>query len=403
VKPNPHPIPSSVRRSFLDVFNRPNRSDIGNATDGSFWKKLRGIFRVFEFKAEAVSDPEDYPMVTQNMPFQDVDLSLFEIDNGSSAALWVTDAGNWYSVGIDQHPIDCNCDTDTSCVRWNASTITGWTTVETGGRNRFSFISSYTCTGGNSFTIPGNSFFQRGNSFFVSGNSFTTVSPVYATVTNSFCRRFIFGGRCVEWGTRTNTIISRWNVSTGWNSGSTQWNSGNTEFNSSTTAFNALDCNANFATGYNAPNFSSFINGYNAETCAQYTEFTVNCETCYPQYIRILQSVGNTVSTLFSKMLSPEIYTVTSPFGNLTLFKQDNPLTQFVRSMKIFTRNDEITTELYSDQDLQDKIEIDNEGQIVYTPTNAEVTPEYGIMIKPSEYNQQNFIGGILINPPLDE
>jgi len=102
-------------------------------------------------------------------------------------------------------------------------------------------------------------------------------------------------------------------------------------------------------------------------------------------------------------MLSPEIYTETSPFGNLTLFKQDNPLAQFVRSMKIFTRNDEITTELYSDQDLQDKIEIDNEGQIVYTPTNAEVTPEYGIMIKPSEYNQQNFIGGILINPPLDE
>jgi len=390
VKPNPHPVPSSVRERFFDFFNRLNRSDLGPADDGSFWTKVRGLFNVINFRATADSEPEEYPLATQYMPFQDADISVFDIDNGSAGALWVTDAGNWYAVGIDQHPIDCNCDTDTECVRWNASTITGWTTVETGGRNPFSFISSYTCTGGNSFTVGG-------NPFFVPGNSFTTVSPVYAWRTSTSCVQFDYPGpRCVSWQTNRTRFISRWTLSTA-------YNSGNTEYNSRQTRYNSLDCNANFATGYNAPNFSSFINGYNAETCAQYTEFTINCETCYPQYIRIIQSIGNTVSVLFSKMLSPEIYTETSPFGNLTLFKQDNPLAQFVRSMKIFTRGNQITTELYEGDNLENKILIDNEGEIVYTPTNAQVTPEYGIMIKPSDYNQQNFIGGMLILPPPPE
>lgn len=398
MRPNPHPVPSSVRKFFIDFFARPNSSVIGNAEDGSFWRAVRGAFKIFSSRADTNTNPSEYPMATQKMPYQDVDIQLYDIDNGSAAALWVTDAGNWYAVGIDQHPLECNCDTDTECSRWNARTITGWTTVETGGRNPYNFISSYTCTGGNSFTVGGNPYFVAGNSFFIPGNSFTSVQPVYYNY--SVCTTYIriaFSPLCVSY--RNYFGISRWTISTSWNANSTGYNSGFTAYNERNVSYNSLDCNANFATGYNAPTFSSFINGYNAETCAQYTEFKINCETCYPQYIRFIQSVGNTVSTLFSKMISPEIYTEQSTYGNFTLFKQDNPLTRLARSMRIFTKGDEAKISVYAEQNLVDNIDIDGSGEIVYTPTGVAVTPEYGIMIRPSEYNQQSFIGGIIINP----
>ena len=383
MKPNPHPVPSSVRKSFIDFFIRPNRSDIGDADDGSFWNRVRGLFKILNDRADTDTDPDDYPMATQKMPYQDVQIEMVDIDSGAAASLWVTDAGNWYAVGIDQHPIDCNCDTDTSCVRWNASNITGWTTTETGGRNPFQFISSYTCTGGNSFTQAIN--------YFIPSFSFTQVQPVYYnySVCSEYLSRFAVANQpCIRW--RNFFGISRWTISLQYNA---------SEFGTNfVTRYNAISCNANFATGYNAPNFTSNINGYNAETCAQYTEFTVNCETCYPQYIRFFQSVGNTVSTLFSKMISPEIYTEQSTYGNFTLFKQDNPLTRLAKSMRIFTKGNEAKVLLYNEVNLEDNIEIDGNGEIVYTPTGAAVTPQYGIMIRPSEYNQQTYIGGIIIS-----
>ena len=390
MKPNPHPVPSSVRKSFIDFFVRSNRSDIGDADDGSFWNRVRGLFKIFNDRADTDTDPGDYPMATQKMPYQDVDLQVLDIDTGGAAALWVTDAGNWYAVGVDQHPIDCNCDTDTFCSRWNASNITGWTTFESGGRNPYNFISSYTCTGGNSFTVGGNPY-QAG------GNSFTFVAAQYYSysVCTEYLSRFAVANQpCIRW--RTVSGIFRWNVVTIYNPIFTAYNQRNVSYNS-------ISCNANFATGYNAPNFSSNINGYNAETCAQYTEFTLNCQTCYPQYIRFFQSVGNTISTLWTKMISPEIYTEPSPYGSLTLFKQDNPLTRLARSIKVLTRGDEARISVYAEPNIQDNIEIDGEGEIVYTPTGAAVTPEYGIMIRPSEYNQQTFIGGIIINPNQED
>lgn len=358
MKPNPHPVPSSVRKRFLDFFERDNTSSgLGRSLFGGLWDQVADfVFRIEGNRAITDESPDSYPQTNIEMTEEDVEVYLYDIDNGSAASLWVTDAGNWYAVGVDQHPVDCNCEVGTECNRWNGSNITGWTTTETGGRNKYTVATGEYCQ----TNVSGGGNANYRTRCFSSGSS---------------CTRYVAGGLCVQWR-RNYTCV---NEITGYNS-----------LNYSTS------CNTNFATRYNSPNYTTNINGYNANECNRWNEYTFNCETCYPQWIRLLQSVSGTVNTLSKTLVSKAISVVKSPNETLDLYVQDNPISEFVRAMVLKIKGQQITVETYSDANAINKIEFDD-GDIVYTPTGAEVTARYGIMIVPSEYQQQNAIGGFQV------
>jgi hypothetical protein len=86
-----------------------------------------------------------------------------------------------------------------------------------------------------------------------------------------------------------------------------------------------------------------------------------SCSTCYPQYIRVLQSVGNTVSTITQWSIS-----------------------SLAAALKVKTSGSQITISAYSDSGMVTQIGSD----LVYTPTGVTITPTFGITVVPSGYNQ---------------
>jgi hypothetical protein len=64
--------------------------------------------------------------------------------------------------------------------------------------------------------------------------------------------------------------------------------------------------------------------------------------------------------------------------------------------MKVSTDDGSVSGEVYSDTDLNDKIIVDEE--IFYQPTGAQISTTYGIIVNPSSYNQNNFVGEINID-----
>lgn len=360
MKPNPHSVPSSVRKKFLDNFARSQTENgLGQVNDGSFWDIIRGAFRIFDLRATSTSDVSEYPMATVNMPYEDVKIELRDIDSGSGAALWVTGSGDWWAVSLDQEIVDCNCDQGTDCDRWNARNCAA--------RNQAN-CNRWTCT-----SYSGNN--VAGCTSYNAIERTCNANQVYGPF--PYCRRWDDFGRCISVGYEYNEACTQWSTSGG-NCRSYAWNSNN--------------CTGNSCNRWNSTNCIR----YNAETCNRWFEFTFNCETCYPQYVRVLQSIGNNVSTMFSYLVSRTFRTVSSTYGSLTLFEQDDINEPTAKSMQITTESNIIDVNVFSDDDLFTKINVGE--SITYTPTNAEVYPTYGIVITPSEYNQQNFIGEIDID-----
>ena len=119
-------IPSvSRRKTFKDTFDRANTAgSLGTSSDGSLWSAIRGTFTVSTNKAVSVDAASSYPAATVDMNTQNVSISIKGATQGTTAALWVTDSGNWFGVGIDQTQvsastlsageralISCNCGT----------------------------------------------------------------------------------------------------------------------------------------------------------------------------------------------------------------------------------------------------------------------------------------------------
>ena len=97
-------IPSVSRRKiFKDTFDRANTAgSLGVSSDGSLWSAIRGTFTVSTNKAVSVDAASSYPAATVDMNTQNVSISIKGSTQGSTAALWVTDSGNWFGVGVDQ-------------------------------------------------------------------------------------------------------------------------------------------------------------------------------------------------------------------------------------------------------------------------------------------------------------
>jgi hypothetical protein len=356
-RPNPSPVLASIRKFFYDNFQRENtESGLSLSSTGRAWDAVRGVFKIQGNRAVTTSDPGEHPIATVIMPYKDVDISLKDIDSGSGAALWITDSGEWWGVGLQQEEVDCNCTLNSECNRWNARNCAAWN---------------------------GQECFQWG-------------CRTWSGSTSTGCRTWS-GSNCASW----NRIVRRWecvefnvfgNCRRYGLASVTGGNCSSTNFNICT----SLNWSANNCTGFvcNAANASN-CRAFNNQTCNRWFEFTTDCETCYPQYVRVFQSISSTISTVFSAIVTKTFEVFSSP-GGLTLYSQSDLSSPRARSMKLAVRNDSVSVEVFSDQNLSDKIILDDE--IVYGPTGAIIPTAYGIMVNPSEYNQNNYIGEINID-----
>lgn len=329
-------VGSSIRKRLLDTFNRANQSGIGTASDGSLWNTLRGSFSISTNKA--VGADANYPMATQSLPFSNVEINLNGAATGSAAALWVTDSGNWWAVGLTQEATDCNC---------------------TYYYNTYYYYSASTCVGYTAGNYVGP--YNNGN-------------YVGATCASFYCSAYS-GGQC------TSSVCVAYNGS---NCNNYAYNSTNKSTRCSG-SYNASNCAAYGCTGYapyvcngySCANYNpGYMNGnmnsgytnaataYNYACNIQQTGYSgpfASCSTCYPQYIRVLQSVGNTVSTITQWSIS-----------------------SLASALKVKTSGSQLTISAYSDADMVTQIGSD----LVYTPTSVTITPTFGITVVPSGYNQ---------------
>lgn len=150
------------------------------------------------------------------------------------------------------------------------------------------------------------------------------------------------------------------------------YNSGN-PYSCNCSGGNPYDCNC--GTYYYSCNCGQYLNSYNAVYVAPTyyagTTYSCNCQTCYPQYIRVIQSAASVVSTITSWVISSA-----------------------AKSLRIKTSANEVTVKAFSDENLVTQIGSD----LVYTGSGVVVTSNYGIVVYPSSSSQGTTLGEIEIN-----
>lgn len=336
-------IAAASRKIFNDTFNRANQTGIGTSSDGSTWDIIRGSFNITSNKADGQT-PSNYPLASVNMPKDTVTISLSGVTQGATAALWVTDSGNWFGVGIDQETTTCNCQTCSTpgnCSATNYSCNAGDypCTVANYACN----VANYACNGGTYFCdVVGNRFCRS-----------------YTSPCNAMSTPF---SPCTRWSRVCNG----------------GYNTGNCNGTNSMYTCNvyAWTCNA-YAWTCNTWAFNCNSASYPCAAWNATTFYTCNCQTCYPQYIRFIQSVANTVTQLTS-------WTVASVIQSFKVI---------ISSINPGKTSGTATIKPYSDTALSTQIGSD----LTYTPTGVAINAKYGIMVKPSSYSQGTTIDEITI------
>jgi hypothetical protein len=281
-------------------------------------------------------------MATIDMPKQDVTIDLLDTANGTGAALWVTDSGNWWGLAIDQE------------------TVTTYSTCNASNCNAYVYTSYSNCSGGfNSTCNAYNSLYcptpwTLYYNYNCSGGFNTSTCSAFNTST---CSAYNSTKNCKTYNAST---CKTYNVS-----------------NCKGYSTPAPACTGSGGTpSYNCNAYSSNCISYTTvfyTYCSAYFDYTYACNpvTTYPVYIRLYQSVASTVSQIASQTLSA-----------------------VAQSLKITTSGTQITTKAYSDAAQVTQIDSD----WVYTATGASVTPKYGVLVTPTNYNQGSTIGDITIS-----
>lgn len=338
---------SSVRKKFVDTFNRSNTTDeLGIATDGSFWNIVSGVFRISSNRGASTSAASTYPIASVKMPetSRSTTISVKGAQQGTGTALWITDSGNWWAIGIGQK----NVTTCQTCSQCNSFSCAGFST------NCVAW--SQNCS---SFTQPCNAW-NQGNSF-CSGDY----------VGNRFCQSSSCSAwnlrNCNKWG--ANFTCNGWNASTCSTWKCNAWNTGNCNKFS----YNARNCStwSTNCTGWSTScnSFSTTCTG-GFNICNAWSTFECNCVTTFPPYVRLYRSIATVVSQITESIIS-----------------------SIANSFKVTVSGNQITTKVYSDTNLVTQIGSD----LVYTPTGATLTNEYGIIIVPSQTNQGDSVDEISI------
>lgn len=281
-------IASSVRKKLKDAFQRSDSASLGRATDGSVWSTIRGSLGISSSKA-TTSDPSQWPMAVVEMPTEDNSVTIKGAGQGAMAALWVSDAGNWWGAGIYSTAESCNCSTSCSaCPPEPYSCVTGETCDTCGGgcKERVCVNSGckgygctgygckgYGCTGYTRIPLGGGKYTYACSGYGCNGGYGCTgygCSAGYGCINDTY--------QCIAW-------------------------------------FSTYKCNCKDVIG----------------TCYQVFSYNCNCnttcQTCYPQYIRVVQSVASVVNTV-------AIWSVSN----------------FIQSIKAAVKGNTVTVTAYADE-----------------------------------------------------
>lgn len=126
-------------------------------------------------------------------------------------------------------------------------------------------------------------------------------------------------------------------------------------------------CGSSCSSSYYAP--PSFVC---QSSSPKYTVTQTGTSYFYPQFLRVLQSVGNVVSQIASLQVS------------------DNAT---IAGLKALISGTTITASAYSDANMTTQVG----SNLVYNATGAAVTTEYGLVLTPAAYNQGNAVDDIVI------
>jgi len=321
---------------FNDDFNRTDGS-INPAEDGGVWQAIRGTFQISGNKASSLND-SNYPIAAVDSFTSNVDIDI-KGTTGTGAALWVTDSGNWWSVGTVQTSEQCNC-----TEYYNSYTYT-YSYYAFFGYNQES-CAAYNNTCCSSDCVAWNQ---------VNCANYGCICYNSSNCCDYSCYGYNAKGNCKGY------YCSCYNGSNCCGYDCTQYNSANcTQYACDYSCNNCISWNGNAiyglvsgnATGYNGPYY--------------------NCQTCYPSYIRVFQSASNIVTTMLTQAVSA-----------------------VVQSIKVKTSGNQITVKAYSDANQVTQIGSD----IVYTATGAAITPRFGITVVPSSYGQTYAVDEVTITP----
>lgn len=313
---------STIKKVF-DNFQEPD-GDVVKTKEGSRWNKRRGTWGISSNKVTSSTSASEYPISTVATPMSTKKtISLKGVSQGTGAALWVTDSGNWWAISVEQNgATDCNCQQCQQCNAYQCNAtgcVCGWWCAGYGCTGNYN---ASNCTGYNTSTCKG------------------------WNLTN--CRSYSYNSK------NKTYVCNAYNTSNcnGYNG-------------SNCKGYNASNCNATGCTDLRCGCY-----GCTSQSCSSYSTVNCNCQTCYPPYIRLIQSASNVVSQVAEWALA-----------------------SVANSVKILLNGRDITVKAYSDTDLTNQIGSD----LTYTATGAAITANYGIIVKPSAYNQGSSVDEISI------
>jgi hypothetical protein len=303
-------------------------------------------------------------------------------DGGSGIALWITDSGNWWGVSYGRSiDTSCNCSTCTQCNTYAYSTAC----------NVYTNYAAYACQSW--YSVPFTSYWAYTVYYSANVTTYNSFTNYFESIGYGyFCIAGYASGYSVSYSIDCGAFFQYWQYGDG---GGARWGCAYTVTNSFQSGPNYY-CIAGFATNTNASYFAStftssststnyfassyYTSGsgtawycasalYYSPTCTGWTYATgcntfgyvlCNCQTCYPPYIRVIQSASNVVSEITRWTLS----TMAAAFKVLA-----NGATKV------------ITIRPYKDTAMTTQIGTD----LTYTASSATITSKFGIVLSPSD------------------
>ena len=337
-------VASSVRKRFVDTFS--TRTDttgsLGTATDGSKWDATSQTIQVTSGKAKATSTPAanasgtDYPIATVAMPTQDNTIKIKDTEQGAAVAVWVQSSSDWWMVGIDSEYNTIPGNTSYAYSQNAYNTEQG-----SNGSNQFSFTT---------YAGPAASYWQTSSFSWAVGYFYNAYN---ATTNYGTSGPFFANGPPKYFYTAKGTTYGGGNLGSYTFGVTNYYQNANYYYYASGSGY-----------AYNSASYFYFTGGGSYFTFS----FTNATTYAYSQILRIKQSVGGTVSTITSSIVSAA---------------------QTAASLLVSITGNQITAKAYSDNNFVSQIGSD----LVYTATGATVNTRYGIAVSPSAYQQSDIIG----------
>jgi hypothetical protein len=325
-----------------------------------------------------IASTSSYPISSVKMSKENVTINIKEPGVGSGAALWVSDAGNWWTVVSKQEQCagcgSCNsvnaynpCGAGGNCIG------TGGTCVGTGG--------GCVGTGGGTNAPSGGGTYCAYNSCGTSNPYYC--NPVYYVPYSGFytCSMYNPSGYC-KYGFYTpgGATGPFGGYCSGGNCASTYTCNPNPVVPGNPIPYNPC--------GYTTPyNPCGYTNPYNP--CGSTNPCVATGGTCnsydntYPRYIKILKYASNAISEMASITLD-----------SLTSFPGLSGLKVIISNSSKSAGTATITAKAFSDSSMITQIG----DTLVYNATGVNIVTNYGIIGVESQYNQNLSISEIEIS-----